>query len=275
MVDNNSIDHSPKMIKTDFPQLKLIENGENFGYSRANNQAIRISRSQYVLLLNPDALLSPGTLDAMIEFMDSHPEAGAVGPQLLNPDGSLQPSGNKFPTLGRVFREMLLHLLPQLTKLATKLVPKQYILKQPDFNHTCEVDEISGACLMTRSRVIDQVGLLDESFFAYYEDVDLCYRIKQASWKVLYFPQAKATHNWRRSSEQVGTRAALEHYKSRYLFFQKHYGKMSLLALKAITISFLLMDTSRGWMRCVAGSRAKREIRKSMDQNWQVIRMTF
>ncbi len=227
------------------------------------------------MLLNPDTLLTLGVLDTMIQFIDSHPQVGIVGPQLLNPDGSIQPSGNRFPTLTRVFCEMLFHVLPLLGKLGNKLVQKRCILGRTDLDLTCEVDEISGACLMIRRNIVNQLGLLDEKFFCYYEDVDLCYRIKNAGWKVVYFPEAKVTHYWRRSSEQAGDRAALEHYRSRYLFFQKHYGKTRLRFLKAVTISFLLMDTLRGWIRCAAGSRAKSEIQKIMDQNLKVIRMTF
>lgn len=275
VVDNNSVDNSAQMIKKSFPRVRLIKNVNNPGYSSANNQAIAVSNSRYVLLLNPDTVVLPNTFDAMIEFMNANPDVGVVGPQLLNPDRSIQPSGNRFPSLTRIIHEIVFSLFPQAHRLAGKVFEEKFIFGRDDFGCTYEVDEISGACLMVRRQVIDQIGLLDENFFVYYEDVDWCYRIKRAGWKILYLPQAKVIHHWRRGGADIGTQAAIEHYRSRYLFFKKHYGTVSLIALKIITVCFLLIDTTKGWLRCIMGSKARNEIQKIIGHNLQVIRISF
>ena len=217
VVDNASGDGSAQMVRAEFPQVTLLANESNYGFARANNQALRISKSGYHLLLNPDTLVSQGSLDKMVEFMDHHPDAGASGCQLVWPDGAVQPSCRTFPSLLAVFlRGTRLH------KLYNKPVAR-YLMA--DWNHSSvrEVDWVFGACLLLRRKALEDVGLLDEGFFLYYEDIDLCYRLKARGWKVYYNPQIQVVHYYQRASARgILNRATLEHVKSVFRLFKKH-----------------------------------------------------
>src|ERR1041385_437718 len=183
VVDNTSTDGSPKMVRERFPQVHLVENRENVGFARANNQALGQCTGKYVLLLNPDTLVASGALQALVDYLDQHPETGAVGARLLNPDGSLQISSHPRPTLSRELWR-LFHL--------DKISPyAEYPKTKWETNRPQEVDVLMGACLLLRKEVLDQVGFLDEHYFIYSEEVDLCYRIQHTGWRIYWVPQAE------------------------------------------------------------------------------------
>src|SRR5512141_1374128 len=178
VVDNGSTDDTVEVLRRDFPAVKLIINGTNLGFSRGNNEGLKAAQGRYLLLLNSDTEVYDNALNALIEFMDAHPEAGACGPQLLNQDGSLQPSGRELPTLWSVFTGM--------THLYRLWKTDFYLERGRDYNKVKRVSEVSGAALLVRKTVYDQVGGFDPNLFIYYEDVDWCKRIAEAGYAIYY-----------------------------------------------------------------------------------------
>lgn len=227
VVDNNSFDNSCRRINEMFPQVNLIMNKDNLGFARANNQAIGRSRGRYILLLNPDAILKPEALGRMIQFMDRNPEAGAAGARLLNPDGTVQLSCRHLPS----FRTALFNRYSMLTRLFPRnRFSRKYLMTGWNHNSVREIDWVSGACLIIRREALNEVGLLDERFFMYAEDVDWCYRAKQKGWKVYFIPQAEAVHYIGQSSQKVEKKTIIERHRSMYLFYKKHYQGNFLLS---------------------------------------------
>lgn len=220
VVDNASSDASAAMVRAEFPEARLIENTENRGFAAAANQAITESTGRYILLLNPDSLLQT-PLSQIVAFADSHPDAGAIGGKILNPDGTLQYSCRAFPhPLAAIFRHTLFgRLWPKNPYV------RDYLLADWDHNSEREVDWVSGAFLMIRREMIDQIGAFDERFFMYSEDVDLCFRAREAGWKVCYSPKAISTHAIGHSSDQAAVRMTIQFHRSMYRFFMKHYAR--------------------------------------------------
>jgi GT2 family glycosyltransferase len=222
VVDNHSRDRSVEMVKSRFPKVKLVENESNLGFSRANNMVIAQSASEYILLLNPDTLVIDDSIDKMIRFMDEHPEVGISGCKVLNADRTLQLACRRsIPTPKVAFF--------RLTGLS-KLFPKsqavaQYNLTYKDPDETHEVDAVSGAFLMIRRKAVEDVGLLDERFFMYGEELDWCLRAKRAGWAVMYHPRAEIIHYKGESTKYNSRKAALEFYRAMYLFHKKHFAK--------------------------------------------------
>ena len=222
VVDNASTDGSSEMVVREFSQVKLIRNSANVGFSTASNQGIRASTRRYVLLLNSDTIVPEGAPEKLTRFIDDHPEAGACGPRLVRPDGTPQPYAfGGDPTLGyllaRGLNRQLLHRY--LHDWATDTVQ--------------EVDWVSGACLMMRREAIDQVGLLDENIFMYFEDNDWCLRIRQAGWKVYYNPKVEIVHLGGQSLAQ-NPEAQRAYYRSLDYFYRKHYGPVPWLMLQVM-----------------------------------------
>jgi GT2 family glycosyltransferase len=220
VVDNDSRDHSVTMVKSLFPQVQVIENPSNVGFSKANNLAISQSRSDYILLLNPDTLILGDAIERMVKFMDAHPEAGIAGCKVLNRDGTLYlPCRRSIPTLEVAFYRLtgLSRLFPRNRTLA------RYNLTYEDPDRTHAVEAVSGAFLMIRRQVVEQIGLLDEQFFMYGEDLDWCLRAKRAGWAALYYPDAQIIHYTRESTKYNSRRAAREFYRAMYLFHRKHF----------------------------------------------------
>lgn len=220
VVDNDSKDSSIEMVKKKFPQVKLIENRNNLGFAAANNQALRRSNARYLLLINPDTVVLPDSLNVMMEFMDEHPEAGIAGCKLLNPDYSLQYSCRKFSNFATFFLRGI-HLdsiFPNNTIL------RKYMMFDWDHNEIREVEWVLGSCMMVRRKAVEQVGMLDENFVLYFEDQDWCYRMWKHGWKIYYVPQAQMVHYYqRRSAKQFLNVLTWTHIKSMLYFFKKHY----------------------------------------------------
>jgi hypothetical protein len=230
VVDNASTDGSQEMVRQEFPDVRLIANTENLGFAKANNQAIRRSRGRYVLLLNSDAFVRENTIEHMVAFMDGHPEAGMAGCKLLYEDGRLQPSCSTFPTL---FTEFCI-----ATGL-DKLFPKsplfgKYRMTYWDFDDVREVDVILGAFMLVCATAIGEVGLMDEGYFMYSEEVDWCYQFKEKGWKIFFYPHVEALHLWGGSIRQIRIEMLIQMYRSRIAFFRKYYGRQSANLLKLI-----------------------------------------
>jgi GT2 family glycosyltransferase len=208
--------------------VRLIENSKNVGFAQANNQAIQQSAGCYVLLLNPDTEVQPGALETLVRFMDAHPQAGAAGARLLNPSGTLQPSCHPAPTLSRELWR-LFHL-DALWPYAC------YPMAGWDLNTPREVDMVPGACLILSRDALDQVGLLDEDYFIYSEEVDLCYRLRRAGWRLYWLPQAVVIHYGGQSTRQMAAAMFLRLYQGKVLYFRKHHGRLAAQLYKLILL---------------------------------------
>jgi hypothetical protein len=226
VVDNASRDGSREMVEERFPCVHLLANHHNPGFAYANNQAIRQACGKYILLLNPDTVLIPGALDELIRFMDETPQAGGAGPHLLNPDQTLQVSCYPRPTLFREFWRMF-HL-DRIWHLGTYPMNRWSLEKYQD------VDVLKGACLILRFEALSDVGLLDEDYFIYSEEVDLCYRVQKAGWRLFWVPQAQVIHFSGQSTQQVAQEMFLRLYQGKILYFRKHYGGFAVQIYKLI-----------------------------------------
>ncbi len=227
VVDNASLDNSVDMVQTEFPEVHLIVNRENEGFARANNRGLRyfgfagaeVDLPRYALLLNPDTKLPPETLSIMINFMDTIPNAGAAGPRLVLPDGSLDLACRRsFPTPEVSLYHMIgfAKLFPNHPKFA------RYNLTHISPDELIEVDSVVGAFMMVRAEAIVQAGLMDETYFMYGEDLDWAFNIKQNGWKIYYNPAASVWHV-KRAASRNSDKAQLEFYRAMEIFYRKHY----------------------------------------------------
>jgi N-acetylglucosaminyl-diphospho-decaprenol L-rhamnosyltransferase len=235
VVDNASNDGSAERVRQAYPQVRLLENEQNTGFATANNQAIRNCTGQYVLLLNPDTEVLPGALDTLLRYLDSHPTCGAAGARLLNSDGTLQHSCYRAPTLGRELAD-LFHLFQW----------SRYNMAVWDLKQSREVDVLLGACIMLRREVLERVGLMDESYFMYSEEVDLCYRVRQAGWSIYWVPDARIVHHGGQSTRQAAPEMFLQLYRGKLHYFRKNHGWLDaqlykLILLKASLARLFLM----------------------------------
>ncbi|PWH15041.1 MAG: glycosyl transferase family 2 [Anaerolineae bacterium] len=220
LVDNGSKDGTVQLIEQSFPQAVLIQNETNRGYTAAMNQALREAKGQYLVQLNPDTIVYEQALDTLADFLDAHPEVGICGPKVLNPDGTLQRScrrGESTPLAVFAHFSGLDRLFPHQAKLA------QYWMSYRQEDETHEVAGVSGSCMMIRRAVVEQIGYLDERFFAYQEDADYCFRARQAGWKVMYVPTAKVLHYGGVGGSHVEPyRSILEWHRSYWLYYRKN-----------------------------------------------------
>jgi GT2 family glycosyltransferase len=226
VVDNGSTDGSAAAVRREYPRVNLVECAENHGFARANNLALERVDSRYALLLNADTRIKPGALQQLFSFMETHPRAGAAGPRLLNPDETLQPSCSPFPTLGRE--------LWRLFHLDVLYPYGVYRMETWDPERPRPVDSIQGACLLLRRVALQQVGCFDPDYFMYTEEVDLCYRLKQAGWERCWAPAARVVHYGGQSTRQAAPAMFLSLYGTKVLFFRKHHGQPAAWAYKCL-----------------------------------------
>lgn len=222
VVDNNSVDNSIAMLKEKFPEVILIANKDNVGFSRANNQAIRISKGEYVLILNPDTVVEEDTFAKCISFMDSHKDCGALGVKMIDGSGKfLKESKRGFPSPWTSFCKMsgLTSLFPHSKKYAN------YYMGHLSEDEVNEVDILAGAYMMMRKECLNKVGLLDEDYFMYGEDIDLSYRITKGGYKNYYFPKARIIHYKGESTKKASMNYVYTFYNAMVIFAQKHLTK--------------------------------------------------
>jgi GT2 family glycosyltransferase len=219
VVDNASRDGSADMVAEKFPAVELIRNERNLGFGGANNAAFARARGRHVLLLNSDTIVRPDTLRTMVTFMDEHPEAGAAGCRILNPDGTLQLDCRRsFPTPAAAFYKLtgLSRLFPSSHRLA------RYNLTYLDPEEVNEVDALSGSCMIVRSQVLEQVGGFDEAYFMYGEDLDWCFRMREAGWKIYYTPATEIIHFRGESGRAESMRIQYRKNEAMAIFVSKH-----------------------------------------------------
>lgn len=241
VVDNASRDGSVAMVRKHFPQVKLIANEDNRGFAAANNQALRAlgygtgdapypPPPQYVMLLNPDTIVSGNALTTLVHFMDENPGVGACGARLLHGDGSFQHSAFAFPTLFQVF----LDFFPINHRLTDSRLNGRYPHRLYQAGLPFPIDHPLGAALMVRREAIVQVGFLDERFFIYCEEIDWCLRIKAAGWSIWCVPEAEIVHHVAQSTSQFRAEMFVALWRSRYQLFEKHYSRLFQWAVQHI-----------------------------------------
>ncbi len=199
VVDNASTDSSLESVERKHSDLILLKNQKNLGFAKGNNQALPLCQGRFILLLNPDTVLIDDAVDRMCGYLNAHSSAGAIGPRLLNEDGSHQPStAGSFPTLGVIINEAF-----GLIKLFPKFSSTRGLYIRSEEKRSLGVDWVSGACLMTRAEIIKKAGMLNEGFHLYYEDQEWCYRIKRSGYKIVFYPRAKVLHYGNQSIKRL------------------------------------------------------------------------
>jgi len=216
VVDNNSADASTEMVRTEFPGVTLIANNNNPGFAGANNQALKRCKGRNVLILNPDTVPEAKSLLFLSNYLDEHPDVGAVGPMLLNTDGSLQRNGRTFPN---PYREFLGHT--GLRNLINGSRGPGWEYGRSDFEVEADTDSVTGACMMLPMHVMDRVGMLDEEFFMFYEEVEWCWRIKAAGLRIVYLPQSRVVHHWMGSVRLQSRVMTIRLFQSMLIYYRK------------------------------------------------------
>ncbi len=226
VVDNASDEKETRELVTLFPNIRWIQNETNEGFATANNQAIQLAQGRYIWLLNPDTIVYENTMDNLVSALDDDKSLAACGSRLINSDGSLQASCHPFPTLWREFVR-LFHL--------ELLFPNTcYKMQNWSLDRIHNVDNVQGASLLIQGSAFKKIGLLDENFFMYTEEVDFNYRLQLAGWKNAWVPNSIVMHYGGQSTQQQLTPMFLQLYKTKIYFFRKHYGKLSALSYKMI-----------------------------------------
>ncbi len=230
VVDNHSVDGSVEMLKEQFPQVKLIDNKDNVGFSKANNQAIKESKGEYILLLNPDTVVEEDTFQVCIDFMDAHNDAGALGVKLIDGKGVFLPESKR----GLPTPEVAFYKISGLSKIfpKSKRLGKYHLGYLPE-NETNEIEILSGAFMFIRKAALDKTGLLDETFFMYGEDIDLSYRITQSGYKIYYHPKTRVIHYRGESTKKSSVNYVFVFYQAMIIFANKHFmpGRARLFSL--------------------------------------------
>ncbi len=268
VVDNGSGDGSVETIQKAHPDIEVIDAGGNLGFAAGNNIALRKAKTPYIMLLNSDAFLQDGTLRILMDFMKSCPHAGMIGPRILNPDGTDQDYPCRFPTI------------PEMMRRAVK--GPQF----PGRGATGPVlmERIHGCCLVLRRAVIEQIGLLDEQFFMYDEDMDWCLRCRKAGWELYLLPDATAVHlggqtsgrapsgvREKKVAPSINPRMVYELRKSRYILYRKHRGILEVAALKIFTDLMLLAGCLISLRGLANGPDGRAGILKRLKANWSIM----
>lgn len=241
VVDNASNDGSAELVRDKYPDVKLISNSDNLGFIKANNQGMRASSGKMVMCLNNDTIIKDDAIGKLVQFLMAHGDAGAVGPKLLNIDGTIQMQCRRgFPTPINS-----LYYFLGLSKLFTKSKRfGSYLLTYLDDKATVEVDSLCGAAMLVKREVLDKVGLMDESYFMYGDDIDWCYRIKKAGWKIFYLPEAEIVHyGGRGGSSKMSYRNIFEFYRSMAVFHKKHYHNIYIFIVNWLVYAAI-------WLKC-------------------------
>ncbi len=266
VVDSASSDPTPDIVREHYPEVKLLAQTENVGFSRGNNIGLSAAAGRYLLLLNPDTEVSEGALTRMVAYLEAHPEVGIVGPHTLNSDGSHQSTRRRFPTLavGLFESTWLQSYAPQ------SILDRYYVRDLPD-DGTYEIDWVQGSALLARREVYAQIGGLDEGFVMYSEELDWCRRAKAAGWRVVYLGDAKITHHGGKSSEQAGARRHIHFQQSKLRYFRKYHGALTAQGLRAFLLASYGLQLAQEWLKGALGH--KRAIRRErVRAYWQVLR---
>ena len=260
VVDNASADGSAAMVEKEFPGVIVIRNRQNAGFSRANNQGIRQAKGKFFLLLNSDTVVRAGAVQSMAEFLRSQAEVGAVTCRLLNADGTIQPSISNRPGPVLLFFRLLgvsrlisgertRHWLSRTCGFFLGKTIRSYLSPYVAHNSPFEVENISGACLMLRREVVEQVGFLDEGFFMYFEDMDYCLRLQNAGWKMYYLPQGEIVHFGGMSSGGRMRNYSAHSYRALFHFYKKHFSSAMVVFVRSMVVTASSLRWLWNWTR--------------------------
>jgi len=266
VVDSGSIDATLEMLRQDYPQVKLLAQTENLGFTRCNNIGLAVAQGRHVMLLNPDTEVIDDALAQMIAYLNSNPTVGIVGPHTLNTDGTHQSTRRRFPNLALAFFEST-----WLQPFAPKSLLDRYYVREVEDGATADVDWVQGSALMARREVYAQIGGLDEGYVMYSEEMDWCKRAKNAGWRVVYLGTAKIIHHGGKSTEQATARKHIHFQESKLRYFRKYHGWVRAHLLRA----FLFLNY--GWQIGLEGIKGllghKRSLRQERIRTyWQVMR---
>ena len=231
VVDNASSDGSAQMIRDDYSWVNLVACDENVGFPKGNNIGLRHATGRYQMLLNPDTKIIGDALSKMVDYLAENEGVGIVGGQLLNSDGTIQSSRRRFPSVATAVFEST-----WFQPYAPNKMMSQYYAEDLPLDSPVEVDWLVGACLMTRREVIDQVGMMDEAYFMYSEELDWCRRIKESGWRIVYLPEAQIIHHVGKSSEQAGTERHVNFQRAKLRYFRKYHGRFATALLRGILL---------------------------------------
>ena len=269
VVDNSSCDGSAAMVRGECPSAHLIENAGNRGFAAANNQAFVQTRGRYVLMLNPDTEVRAGALETLVEFMDTHPRAGACGGKLEYGDGSLQHSAFAFPSLAQIFLDFFpLHWRLSDSQLNGRY-PREWYARGAPF----QIDHPLGADFLVRRKVAEQIGWLDDKFFIYCEEIDWAMRIKRAGWQVWCVPQAEIVHHEAQSTRQFRDAMFVELWRARRRLYEKHYSRAFRFAAWQIVRAGLWNEARKVRVAARAGAVRQEELEKRLGAYAQVARL--
>ncbi|MDD5528857.1 MAG: glycosyltransferase family 2 protein [bacterium] len=225
--DDNSTDETAKMVKEDFPDVVFIKHSIKQGTTKNSNHLFRKAKGEFIMWLGADSVIQEGTFDRMLNFMREHPETGIVGPKLLNPDGTIQYNGRKFPTVFKIAKATLCNKICKNYNFVYE--------KWRNYDKTEEVDEVAAEGLLFRQSLLNKIGYFDESLVLFYQEIEWCFRAKRAGWKVYYLPEAKIKHYWSNPSASTSEKIFQIH-SDEFYFFSKHFPRLQIFLLK-ITIS--------------------------------------
>jgi N-acetylglucosaminyl-diphospho-decaprenol L-rhamnosyltransferase len=264
VADNGSTDGSQQMLAERFPSVKIVQNKDNGGVARGNNQCIRNSTGRYIYILNNDTIVNRESIETTVKFLDEHAEAGAAGGKLLNPDGTFQSGFDNFPTFWEEF-------------LLVSHIGKCFNPHFPTYDDTessaREVDYISSASIVVRREAIEEIGLIDEEYFIYSDEVDWLYRLWQAGWKIYYLPHVTTIHYGGGSFQPGGKRYTLV-YRGRMLFAHKHYSRLYSIVQRAMFAAAALARLGI-WSAAQVSPKWRPIARKQLASNLETLRLCF
>ena len=271
VIDNASSDGSAEMVAAEFPQVRLVANADNRGFTGGNNQGIAVAQGRYVFFLNPDTVVMDDALSTLVGYMEEHHDVGVIGPELRYGDGSLQSSRRRFPTFGSALFEstpLAWHWPDNRWARRYRMEDRQTfeVSGEPMVRTTskasegADVDWLVGAALLTRRAVLDQVGGFDEGYFMYSEELDWCRRVKAAGWRVVYLPSAQIVHYEGKSSEQVVAARHIRFQTSKVRYFRKFHGRPAAGALRAFLLAAFAVEWVLEAVKRLLGS--KRPLRR-------------
>lgn len=266
VIDSASSDHSVNLVRSQYPDVLLLPQNENLGFTRCNNIGLKAAQGRHLMLLNPDTEVIGDALAAMIAYLDAHPDVGIIGPHTLNTDGSTQSTRRRLPTRTLAFFESTW----LQDRAPAPLLETYYVVGPPD-NATLDVDWVQGSALMLRREVYAQIGGLDPGYVMYYEELDWCHRAKNAGWRVVYLGSAQITHHGGKSSDQVAARKHIHYQQSKLRYFRKFHGTLFAGVLRAFLLLSYAWQLGLEALKGILGSqRAMRRAR--VQAYWQVLR---
>jgi N-acetylglucosaminyl-diphospho-decaprenol L-rhamnosyltransferase len=265
-VDNASRDGSAELVRVRFPEARLLANAENVGFGRANNRAIALARGRYVLLLNPDTEPAPDAIRALVRFADANPTAGIVGGRLENEDGTHQHSAFRFPDWKQALFGFFDNLVPLDSRINGRFPARRY-------ERPFVAEHLLGACLLIRREALATVGAFDPDYFMYFEETDLCARMRKAGWRNLYTPDARVRHVGASSTSapEVREKMSVEFHRSQARWYRTHRGLAGYAGLKAIVWAGVAYRFARSLRAYARGRIDARLLRERLDGYWRIL----